>query len=158
MKSHIFQRSGSKAIQTTWKRNYFSSFAKIFHVTVCLFCVGMMSVPFIHLNLGFEEQLSMAPSAMFVAPWQTMRPYGFSNSYGLFRRMTGVGNNNNYASEQGWAGVPPSIVERPEIILEGLFMKDNVWKELKFRWKPGNVYDMPKQVVPHQPRVSIELN
>lgn len=54
----------------------------------------------------------------------------------------------------GWAGLPPSIVERPEIVLEGVFEGDNnySWTKLNFRWKPGNVRERPLQVAPHQPR------
>lgn len=42
------------------------------------------------------------------------------NSYGLFRRMTGVGG-------------------RPEVIIEGSNSIDGPWKEYEFLYKPGNV-------------------
>lgn len=42
------------------------------------------------------------------------------NSYGLFRRMTGV---------EG----------RPEVIIEGSDSIDGPWKEYEFLYKPGNV-------------------
>lgn len=42
------------------------------------------------------------------------------NSYGLFRRMTGV---------EG----------RPEVIIEGSDNVDGPWKEYEFLYKPGNV-------------------
>lgn len=42
------------------------------------------------------------------------------NSYGLFRRMTGVGG-------------------RPEVIIEGSDSIDGPWKEYEFLYKPGNV-------------------
>ena len=86
------------------------------------------------------------------------------NGYGLFRRMTGVAPNNEHAgnlTNVGWGGLPPSIVARPEIILEGMFANPNngtgEWKELIFRWKPGPVTAMPKQVAPHQPRLDWQM-
>jgi hypothetical protein len=124
-----------------------------FHIVLCILCLGMSSVPFLQLIPGLDHQLLMEPVKTFIQPFQIIQPYGLSNGYGLFRRMTGVGKNNNRLG-LGWAGVQPSIVERPEIIVEGFSMKNNDWRELKFRWKPGNVNDMPKQVAPHQPRVS----
>lgn len=42
------------------------------------------------------------------------------NSYGLFRRMTGVDG-------------------RPEVIIEGSDDIDGPWKEYEFLYKPGNV-------------------
>lgn len=46
----------------------------------------------------------------------TLRPYSLVNSYGLFRRMTGV-------------------EARPEVALEGS-MDGKVWKEMLFKYKP----------------------
>jgi len=42
------------------------------------------------------------------------------NSYGLFRRMTGIGG-------------------RPEVVIEGSDSIDGPWKEYEFLYKPGNV-------------------
>jgi hypothetical protein len=47
-----------------------------------------------------------------------------TNSYGLFRRMTGVGG-------------------RPEVILEGSNHIDGPWLEYNFLYKPGNVNSTP---------------
>lgn len=136
----------------------FSSVKFAFHVVRCHLCIGLISVPFLHLVPGLTTHSGMAPSRMFVHSWNHIQPFGFSNGYGLFRRMTGVGENEMFeASMNGWAGVAPSIVERPEIILEGFSEKDHQWNELKFRWKPGDVYSLPYQVAPHQPRVSFEF-
>jgi len=101
----------------------------------------------------------MTPSHMFMKPYQLLQPYGVSNSYGLFRQMTGVGDSSKFDQEVnwGWTELPPSIVERPEIILEGFFIKEEKWRELNFRWKPGDVMKRPKQVAPHQPRVRLQF-
>ena len=59
------------------------------------------------------------------------------NSYGLFRRMTGVDG-------------------RPEVIIFG--SNDNIeWKEYEFYHKPGNVQLAPTFVMPHQPRLDWQL-
>jgi hypothetical protein len=64
--------------------------------------------------------------------------------------MTGVGPTD--PKQLGWAGQPPSIVARPEIIFDARIDNSEEWRELNFRWKPGNVNVLPIQVAPHQPR------
>ncbi|XP_037538792.1 lipase maturation factor 2a [Nematolebias whitei] len=59
------------------------------------------------------------------------------NSYGLFRRMTGVGG-------------------RPEVVIEG--SSDGVtWTEIEFMYKPGNLSVPPPVVTPHQPRLDWQM-
>eukprot|EP00055_Hartaetosiga_balthica_P017420 m.116780 g.116780 ORF g.116780 m.116780 type:complete len:705 (-) comp9310_c0_seq1:147-2261(-) len=68
---------------------------------------------------------------------QQIRPYSISNTYGLFRRMTGVGG-------------------RPEVIIEGSYDKLS-WQEYNFKYKPGNVSASPSINVPHQPRLDWQM-
>ncbi|KAF7232774.1 hypothetical protein EG68_07947 [Paragonimus skrjabini miyazakii] len=70
--------------------------------------------------------------------YQQLKPYQLTNSYGLFRRMTGVGG-------------------RPEVILEGALHEDGPWTEYHFRFKPGRVNRIPPVVMPHQPRLDWQL-
>uniref|UniRef100_U3ESK7 Lipase maturation factor n=1 Tax=Micrurus fulvius TaxID=8637 RepID=U3ESK7_MICFL len=63
--------------------------------------------------------------------------YQLANSYGLFRRMTGVGG-------------------RPEVVLEGSHDKET-WTEIEFMYKPGNVSAAPPVVAPHQPRLDWQM-
>ncbi|KAG7332884.1 hypothetical protein KOW79_003019 [Hemibagrus wyckioides] len=63
--------------------------------------------------------------------------YQLVNSYGLFRRMTGVGG-------------------RPEVIMEGS-VDGSRWTEIDFMYKPGNVSTAPPVVVPHQPRLDWQM-
>ncbi|KAI9529894.1 Lipase maturation factor 2 [Dissostichus eleginoides] len=59
------------------------------------------------------------------------------NSYGLFRRMTGVSG-------------------RPEVVIEG--SNDAVsWTEIEFMYKPGNLSAPPAVVTPHQPRLDWQM-
>lgn len=63
--------------------------------------------------------------------------YQLVNSYGLFRRMTGVGG-------------------RPEVVIEGS-MDGSTWTEIEFMYKPGNVSTAPPVVTPHQPRLDWQM-
>ncbi|XP_053282231.1 lipase maturation factor 2a [Pleuronectes platessa] len=63
--------------------------------------------------------------------------YQLVNSYGLFRRMTGVGG-------------------RPEVVIEG--SHDGItWMEIEFMYKPGNLSAPPAVVTPHQPRLDWQM-
>ncbi|KAI3371369.1 hypothetical protein L3Q82_023972, partial [Scortum barcoo] len=63
--------------------------------------------------------------------------YQLVNSYGLFRRMTGVSG-------------------RPEVLIEG--SNDGVtWTGIEFMYKPGNVSASPPVVTPHQPRLDWQM-
>ncbi|TRZ04461.1 hypothetical protein DNTS_016411 [Danionella cerebrum] len=63
--------------------------------------------------------------------------YQLVNSYGLFRRMTGVGG-------------------RPEVVIEGSLDR-NTWTEIEFMYKPGNTSAAPPVVTPHQPRLDWQM-
>ena len=73
------------------------------------------------------------------------------SGYGLFRRMTGVGENikNEF-------GLNDTVVERPEIIIEGSY--DNItWTPFEFMYKPGDLREAPKFVAPYQPRLDWQM-
>lgn len=61
-----------------------------------------------------------------------------TNAYGLFRSMTGVGG-------------------RPELIILGSNSLDGPWEEYNFLYKPGNIYQPPPFVAPHQPRLDWQM-
>lgn len=123
--------------------------------TVCIVVIGMTALPFFTLTQNLQQRGFVGSSTFFAPMYQKYaRPYHLSNGYGLFRRMTGVGASPNGST--GWAGLPPSVVARPEIILE-VQLEDGEWKELNFRWKPGSVTSLPRQVAPHQPRLDWQM-
>lgn len=64
--------------------------------------------------------------------------FQIANSYGLFRRMTGVGG-------------------RPEVVIEGSNSKTSGWKEYHFLYKPGDMSIRPPFIIPHQPRLDWQL-
>jgi predicted DCC family thiol-disulfide oxidoreductase YuxK len=83
------------------------------------------------LTLGFSPPWLMPLRAVDGA----LSPLRSVNSYGLFRVMT---------------------TKRDEIVLEA--SDDGVaWRELEFRWKPGDVRKRPAFVAPHQPRLDWQM-
>ena len=103
----------------------------------------------------------------------TLRPYHASNSYGLFRRLTGVGprftpgvlRGLKGGGSVGWGGLAPSIVQVPVVILEGHAKLsaesaaggDDGWVELPFRYTPYGERRAPRRTAPHQPRVDWQM-
>jgi hypothetical protein len=81
------------------------------------------------LELGERVTGAAAPLLRVVAPFRSI------NGYGLFRSMT---------------------TERPEINLE-VSRDGREWRELAFRWKPGDVARRPGFVQPHQPRLDWQM-
>jgi hypothetical protein len=65
----------------------------------------------------------------------SVSPYQIVNSYGLFAVMT---------------------TNRPEIIVEGS-SDGETWLPYEFRYKPGDLYQPPRWVAPHQPRLDWQM-
>ncbi|KAK2569033.1 Lipase maturation factor 2 [Acropora cervicornis] len=61
-----------------------------------------------------------------------------TNAYGLFRSMTGVGG-------------------RPELLVIGSNSQQGAWEQYNFLYKPGNIYQPPPFVAPHQPRLDWQM-
>ena len=110
----------------------------------------MTAQPLIDLSPNFHR--TSAGRILSTLGMQSARRYTrhISHGYGLFRRMTGVGSQPIGDKTLGWAGLPPSIVARPEIIVEVILDDAEEWRELNFRWKPGRIDELPLQVAPHQ--------
>ncbi|XP_073435385.1 lipase maturation factor 2 [Dendrobates tinctorius] len=98
--------------------------------------VGMFAislVPYTYIEVESNGQLWPSLHRMFKA----VDEYQLVNSYGLFRRMTGVGG-------------------RPEVVVEGSYDKQT-WTEIEFMYKPGNVSAPPPIITPHQPRLDWQM-
>jgi hypothetical protein len=78
-------------------------------------------------------------------------PYMVTSSYGLFRKMTGMGQ-----TRKDKFGRRVSVVNRPEIIIEGSY-DGTSWSEIHFLYKPGKVDRAPPIVAPHQPRLDWQM-
>ncbi|XP_069705829.1 lipase maturation factor 2 [Phaenicophaeus curvirostris] len=101
--------------------------------TAALGMFAVSLVPFTYIDYESNGKLWPGIHQMFGA----VERFQVVNSYGLFRRMTGVGG-------------------RPEVVLEGSYDKET-WTEIEFLYKPGNVTVAPALVAPHQPRLDWQM-
>ncbi|XP_074083253.1 lipase maturation factor 2 [Macrotis lagotis] len=99
--------------------------------TVAMFTISL--VPYTYMEPGTNRQLWAGAHRLFGA----VDHLQLTNSYGLFRRMTGLGG-------------------RPEVVLEGSYDGQS-WMEIEFMYKPGNVSVSPPVVTPHQPRLDWQM-
>jgi hypothetical protein len=82
--------------------------------------------------LEWSEQNLLRPTRPALA---AIAPFHSINGYGLFRSMT---------------------TARPEIVIEAS-VEGTDWREIEFRWKPGDVDRRPRLVSPHQPRLDWQM-
>lgn len=117
----------------------------IFQIAVAstVFCTTSMTLEQIHppILIWFPEPAATVRSLL--------APFHIASSYGLFRRMTGVGPIGKFADVQG----EYSVVQRPELIVQGS-MDGKKWRSYGVRYKPGDPKDAPSYIMPHQPRVA----
>lgn len=69
------------------------------------------------LTLAAVLPLPQATTLTIDGALSNIRPFYIASGYGLFRMMTGVGIGPS--ASVGIGGVPPPVVARPEIVLEG---------------------------------------
>ncbi|XP_041852802.1 lipase maturation factor 2a [Melanotaenia boesemani] len=99
--------------------------------TASMFAVSL--VPFTYIE--YDSHARLWPGVR--QAYEVVDRYQLVNSYGLFRRMTGVGG-------------------RPEVVIEG--SNDGAtWTEIEFMYKPGNLSASPLVVTPHQPRLDWQM-
>lgn len=98
---------------------------------VAMFTISL--VPFTYIE--YDSNANLWPGVR--AAHGLVNKYQLVNSYGLFRRMTGVGG-------------------RPEVVLEGSY-DGHTWTEIEFMYKPGNMSAPPSVVTPHQPRLDWQM-
>lgn len=89
------------------------------------------------LSIQAKENSYILSDKTLLAMYQKSYPFHLSNSYGLFRRMTGVGG-------------------RPELIFQGS-NDGKTWLDYEFHYKPGNTSSIPGFIMPHQPRLDWQL-
>ncbi|XP_034032495.1 lipase maturation factor 2a [Thalassophryne amazonica] len=115
-------------LQRLWGTVQWTFFAA---ATAAMFTISL--VPFTYIEYDSHSRLWPGVRQAYALVDQ----YQLVNSYGLFRRMTGVGG-------------------RPEVVIEG--SNDGVtWTEIDFMYKPGNLTASPPVVTPHQPRLDWQM-
>jgi len=145
--------------------------------TAALFCLSSVSL------LTLRPTLLHDPIVQAVAlrAYDATANLHLANSYGLFRRMTGVGTPARDA-----AGLTVTTVARPELVIEGYWPEvgdaallasgalrlspaavpaansssssgAGAWLEIEFPFKPGDVWRRPPFVAPHQPRLDWQM-
>ncbi|KAK3591845.1 hypothetical protein CHS0354_005041 [Potamilus streckersoni] len=107
----------------------------------CLFfgalAAGMFGISLIpYASIHKEAQKLVTPELFTLR--SHLGDFHLTSSYGLFRRMTGVGG-------------------RPEVVIEGSNYMDRGWKEYEFLYKPGNITRRPSIIAPHQPRLDWQM-
>ncbi|CAH2275349.1 lipase maturation factor 2 [Pelobates cultripes] len=114
-----------------WKLSSLIQWSIFSCAAVAMFTVSL--VPYTYVE--YESSSHLWPSVRQV--FKTVDRYQLANSYGLFRRMTGVGG-------------------RPEVVVEGSYDSET-WTEIEFMYKPGNISVAPPVVTPHQPRLDWQM-
>jgi len=95
----------------------------IFSAINAYLCIETVECCAVHFQVPYSSLHPAANSTVIpvVRHWHSRLDHlQLTNSYGLFRRMTGVGG-------------------RPEVILEGSNQLTGPWLEYNFLYKPGNV-------------------
>lgn len=110
---------------------------------MCLSAIPMQSI----CDVSFIPQIA-------INIHEASRSFRITSSYGLFRQMTGVGNLDAYTDS---SNPPLAKVARPELILEGIAKGTEKWREIPFKYKPGNIYKSPPWIMPHQPRLDWQM-
>ncbi|MBZ5645863.1 MAG: lipase maturation factor family protein [Acidobacteriia bacterium] len=97
--------------------------------------VGVMSAAVVLASLAVLLEAAGFRSETGSDLLAAVAPLEIVNSYGLFAVMT---------------------TSRPEIVIEG--SNDNItWSEYEFKYKPGNIYQRPAWIAPHQPRLDWQM-
>uniref|UniRef100_A0A7S4Q127 Lipase maturation factor 2 n=1 Tax=Alexandrium monilatum TaxID=311494 RepID=A0A7S4Q127_9DINO len=146
--AQVSKRRGGSCMQLALALS--TGFRSLGRLAICSLALPLLVLcllPFDH-NVGIPFAAAVRPLEQALDPWQV------STSYGLFRRMTGVGRAPG--GHAGWGGLPPSVVEVPAVVLEGT-LDGRDWKEVPFRYTPGRPTRQPRRTAPHQPRLDWQM-
>lgn len=109
-------------------------------------------LPLEHVHSGVAEAIPFA--ALVRRLDGALANWHVATGYGLFRRMTGVGEAPRGAV--GWGGLPPSVVAVPGVVVEGSD-DGTTWREIPFRYALGSEHRQPRRMAPHQPRLDWQM-
>ncbi|CAC5380957.1 Lipase maturation factor 2 [Mytilus coruscus] len=115
---------------------------KVWSAVLCLVfgvvAVAMLCISLVPFTTGVHRPSQKLLPSDITRIHDKTKEFHIASSYGLFRRMTGVGG-------------------RPEVIVEGSNSMQKGWKEYEFLYKPGNLSRKLPIVAPHQPRLDWQM-
>jgi len=129
---------------------------KLRRCMLSVFCLGYLALILVPYRSILDQDLPLpyAAQAALRVLEPRLGPFRVSSSYGLFRRMTGVGSTQ----ESGWAGVPlASKVAVPAVVIEVSTDNGASWLEIPFRYAPYKPDRPPRRTAPHQPRIDWQM-
>ena len=130
--------------------------SSLWRLLLGLFCVVYLGSTLLPMESIHESPgIPLKKEAKLLS--DTLQSFHISNSYGLFRRMTGVGDSRGRAGGRNWGGLPPSVVEVPAVVVEGSHDKGRTWHEIPFRYAPYKPERAPRRTAPHQPRLDWQM-
>jgi len=145
-------------------------------IAVGVYIFGLSLIPLLRGGLDrhhYAEQHVLSADLMrFIErDWYSpMRSFHFVSSYGLFRRMTGVGGRPEIEIYVAGDGEPFPLDEQyilspPTVLENATFLLDDVederlrrgWYRVPFLYKPGDLDASPQWIAPHQPRLDWQM-
>ena len=120
-----------------------------------LFSLVMLSLSLITFQSFADVRTGLRLPKPVFDMYDKVSPLRPVSAYGLFRRMTGVAPESP-VSLPG-SRYEPQLVSRPELVLEGYDDKSESWREIDFKYKPGDPTRRPPWVAPHQPRLDWQM-
>lgn len=139
------------------------SLVYVFNIVLTAMALAHLGVILLPLKeLGNRPILPLIPTPTgrrLTQVWkEKVDPFRVSNSYGLFRRMTGVAEvpRGLRNSGRGYAGLKPSMVAVPAVVLEAS-VNGTIWREIPFRYAPFSEERAPRRTAPHQPRLDWQM-
>jgi hypothetical protein len=137
-------------------------------LVACLLLICLSYTTFESLGVNVNDNMGpMLTSHMSMLRTNT-QGWRLTSSYGLFRRMTGVASESGHIStlqtspfseitDEPKHPFYPSLVARPEILMEGYDSLSQAWQPIRFTYKPDDVVVAPRFVAPLQPRLDWQM-
>ena len=155
-----------REVQAWWKQT--EGYSKRKSGSDCVLACLKLSLGFmacvVLVPLSATTMSSVAPSSIIprqvheVANKLRESHLTIASGYGLFRSMTGVWPGQGSFPKDAEFGVYiPSVVARPEILIQGREGEEGDWKPIEFSYKPGDLDEAPRWVAPLQPRLDWQM-
>ncbi|KAI3382005.1 hypothetical protein SNEBB_002216 [Seison nebaliae] len=129
--------------------NGFRVMNNLFVFIMAIFIFLMTLIPYSAIN---NRPLPVVSTKIYKT-YMNVAPFHIARSYGLFRRMTGVGGRPEIIVE----GTNENLEILPITPREDDEPREYEWKEYHFKYKPGDVNRKLPFLIPHQPRLDWQM-